>query len=135
VESGHQRLYQEGMIALLAALLSSGACSGHPISLDQAKRLVLATPNIRASVSRSGAKPRFEWIEAERGGWHFDVNSATPCLRHNACSTLLGHFAVTRDGEVEDLDRGEDGVLVSSARMKRLIHAFHEGNCATPRRP
>jgi hypothetical protein len=40
---------------------------------------------------------------------------------------------VGRDGEVEDLDLGEGGVLVSSAKMERLIHAFHEANCAKAR--
>jgi hypothetical protein len=123
------------MIVLLAALSSAGTCSGPPIRLKQAEQLVLAAPNIRAAVTELGARPRFEWAEAKRGGWHFDVNSATPCLHRNACSTLLGHFWVTSDGEVEDLDHGEDGVPVSSPNMRRLMHAFRDANCARPKSP
>jgi len=114
VESGHNRHYPAEMIAILAALLSAEPCSGHPISLEQAKQLVLAVPNIRAAVTKLGARPRFEWVEAKRGGWYFDVNSATPCLHTDACSTLLGHFWVTRDGVVEDLDswRRQDSIII-----------------------
>lgn len=119
------------MIGLLAAVLSAGACSGAPITLAQAKQLVLAAPNIRASVAERGAKPRFEWVDTKPNGWRFDVNSATPCLHYNACSTLLGHFWVTRLGEVEDLDGGKDGIAVSSPRMRRLVHTFREANCPT----
>jgi len=123
------------MIALLAALLSAEPCSGHPISLEQAKQLVLAVPNIRAAVTKLGARPRFEWVEAKRGGWYFDVNSATPCLHTDACSTLLGHLWVTRDGVVEDLDRGEDRIPLSSTKMRSLMRSFREANCATRSRP
>jgi hypothetical protein len=133
VESGHEQHYQTGMIILLAALLSVGTCSQR-INLEQAKHLVLAVPNVRAAVNQLGAKPRFEWVEAKWGGWYFDVNSATPCLHAEGCSTLLGHFWVTQNGEVQDLDRGEDGVPVSSGTMRRLVHAFREANCATPPR-
>ena len=135
VESRHKRHYSAGMIALLAALLSAGTCSGHPMSLEQAKQLVLAVPNVRAAVVKLGAKPRFEWVEARRGGWYFVVNSATPCVHTDACSTLLGHFWVTRDGKVEDLDRGEDGAPVSSTKMRSLMRAFREASCATPPTP
>lgn len=118
------------MAILLFVALTVAQCESSLLDLEQAKRLVLASPNIEASVRESGAKPRFEWIDTKPGGWHFDVNSATPCLHGDACSTLLGHFWVTRDGQVEDLDRGQDGVVVSSAKMRRLAAAFRKENCA-----
>src|SRR4051812_25887605 len=108
------------MVIMLAAALLVGQCQTSSISLLQAKQLVLAVPNIEAAVRERGARPRFEWTGTKPDGWRFDVNSATPCLHGNACSTLLGHFWVTRKGEVEDLDRGEDGVVVASAKMTRL---------------
>jgi hypothetical protein len=129
VECGPKLKYPATMIALVAALLLAGNCSGHPISLEQAKQLVLAAPNIRAAVTERGAKPIFEWIGTGRNGWNLDVNSATRCLHADACSTLLGHFSVGRDGQVEDFDRGEDGVLISSARMRRLTRDFQKADC------
>jgi len=93
--------------------------------------LVLATPNIRASVAERGARPFFEWVQLEGTGWHFDVNARNACTSNSVCSALLGHFTVNRStGEVDDLDaNGGDGALVSNAEMKRLRIRFRIENC------
>jgi hypothetical protein len=114
-----------------AALAVVVACASAPLSLKQAQMLVLAAPNIRTSVSDLGARPFFEWVHREGAGWHFDVKARNACPSDNACSSLLGHYAVDRTtGEVEDLDaNGGDGALVSSVEMKRLRTRFRTENC------
>jgi hypothetical protein len=120
--------YAAPMIALLASLAAAG-CHPQPLTLRQAEQLVLAAPNIRASVSERGAKPFFEYVERISGGWSFGINSATPCAIVNPCSSLLGHYSVGRDGDVIDLDRGEEGVGVSSPAMARLLRRFRRSHC------
>jgi len=113
------------------AVASALACSSGPLSLSQAEALVLATPNIQASVSERHARPFFEWVQRGPQGWRFDVNAQNPCVAARACSGLLGHYAVNRTtGEVEDLDAaGGDGALVSSAALTKLRTKFLKGRC------
>ena len=118
---------------LAAVLLVTVRCHD-ALSLEQAKRLVLAAPNIKASIRKRGAKPFFEWIEASPAGWRFDVNSRTPCSHSRACSALLGHYVVNkRTAEVRDLDAGENGVDVSSDEIMRLKQSFRPTECRSHR--
>src|SRR3954453_18193149 len=88
-------------VALLALL----PCHHGSVSLTQAKALVLATPAIRRAVVQRRANPYFEAVVSRPNGWGFDVNSRSKCAHPGQpCSTLLGHFAVSRSGDVEDLD-------------------------------
>lgn len=116
------------MIVLLVSLAAAG-CNPRALTLRQAEQLVLAAPNIRASVTRLGAKPFFEYIERLPKGWYFDINSATPGATANPCSSLLGHYSVGRDGAVTDLDSGEGGARVSSPAMRRLLRRFRASCC------
>ncbi len=98
------------------------AASDAPLSLAQAETLVLAAPNIRASVREAHAKPYFEDVEQGPAGWRFTVKSRAPCATRNPCSTLIGHYAVdAATGTVVDLDAGEDGLTVSSPEIARLL--------------
>src|SRR5579872_3308144 len=120
---------------VFAALVVLAECSGSQLTLPQAQELVLAVPNIQAAVRERSAKPHFDRIDRASQGWGFDVNSATPCVhRHRPCSELLGHFAVSRDGDVEDLDAdGGAGAVISSPKMRKLRQKFKMENCAQPR--
>lgn len=115
---------------VFAAFLALAECQAGHLTLRQAQRLVLAAPGIQADVRERGAKPHFESIATEPRGWSFDINSATPCLHlRNPCSKLLGHFAVSRDGEVEDLDADGGAAVISSPEMGRLRQKFRAENC------
>jgi hypothetical protein len=106
------------------------ACGTAPITLEQAKQLVLAAPNIRASVDQRHARPFFEYVEAGPMGWSFDVKARNPCSGRGQCSNLLGHYAVSRrTATVEDLDAGSDGRVVTSARMAALRRRFQHKAC------
>jgi len=118
---------------LAALLLGVGAqaissrSGAVPVSLNRAKALVLAAPNVLAAVRLRHAKPFFESIENTPLGWRFTVNSKTPCEGGvKACSNLLGHYSVDRRmGEVYDLDAaGGEGARVSSAKIQRLRRSF-----------
>ena len=120
---------------LLVALLTLASCETRQLTLKQAKELVLAAPEIQAAVKQRGAKPFFDGVDTGPRGWRFDVNSATPCLHpRNSCSTLLGHFAVSRDGDVEDLDAARGaGTVISSLEIRRRALRFRTENCAWAR--
>jgi hypothetical protein len=120
---------------VFAALLMFAECQTEHLTVRQAQALVLAAPNIQAAIKERGAKPFFASTDTAPGGWGFDVNSATPCLHApNPCSSLLGHFAVSRDGEVEDLDAdGGAGAVISSPQMRSLRERFRTANCQHPR--
>jgi hypothetical protein len=110
------------------ALLALAPCRHGDLSLAEAKVLILATPSIRAAVVQRRAKPYFEAVMPAPNGWGFDVNSRTKCAHPGLpCSTLLGHFAVSRGGDVEDLDAaGGEGALVRSAELQRLKRRFRK---------
>jgi hypothetical protein len=115
---------------IAAALLLTTLSCPRPLTLKQAERLVLAAPNIQASVRERGAKPYFEWIHNTGRGWQFDINSRTPCDHVPACSTLLGHYTVGKyDAKVVDLDAGEDGLEVTSSDMLALKRSFAGKSC------
>ena len=113
------------------ALLALAPCHHDGLSLAQAKALVLATPSVRAAVVQRHAKPFFDAVMPGPNGWSFDVNSRTPCAHPGLpCSSLLGHFAVSRGGDVEDLDAaGGAGSLVTSAELQRLKQRFLLDRC------
>jgi len=118
------------MIAELT-LASILACSSAPLSLKHAETLVLAAPQIRASVAERGARPFFAWVHRDGPGWRFDVNARNPCSSATPCSALLGHYAVNAStGAVEDLDaNGGDGGLVSSVEIRTLRTRFLRARC------
>jgi hypothetical protein len=105
----------------LIAIVAATPCAPLALDVRQAEKLVLAAPNIRASVAERGAHPFFESVDRGKSGWTFTVNAANPCATANPCSNLLGHYAVDRrTGEIEDLDAGLDGEPVSSPRIRQL---------------
>lgn len=120
------------MMMVFAALLMLPECHGGHLTVRQAQALVLAAPNIQAAVKERGAKPHFASTGSTSQGWSFDVNSATPCPHaRNPCSALLGHFAVSRDGEVEDLDADVGaGAVISSPEMRNLRQKFRKATCS-----
>jgi hypothetical protein len=106
------------------------ACGSDPIALEEAKRLVLAAPDIRASVVEQNAHPFFEDITREGVGWRFLVKARNPCSGPSPCSNLLGHYMVAmRTAEVEDLDGGEDGQIVTSPELTIMQHQFLTRRC------
>jgi hypothetical protein len=109
------------MIAAVT-LISSLACGSGGISLHDAERLVLASPNIRASVVERHARPFFEYVERHPGGWYLIVKAHNLCSGPGpACSNLLGHYSVSqKTGEVTDLDQGEEGKVVSNPQVAAL---------------
>jgi hypothetical protein len=113
------------------ALLALAPCHHGSLNLAEAKVLVLATPSIRAAVTQRRANPYFEAVMPGPNGWGFDVKSRTKCARPSLpCSTLLGHFAVSRKGDVEDLDApGGEGALVRSPEVQRLKDRFLRKRC------
>ena len=114
----------------VVGLVALAGCAAHGLTLSQAKQLALAAPNIENAVRLNHAAPRFEYIKAQSGGWYFDINSANPCPRQRPCSKLLGHYTVDkRTGEVTELDRGEEGVAVTSHKMIRLKRLFLARAC------
>jgi hypothetical protein len=120
----------------VSAQVDAASCGSEAVTLDQAKALVLASPNIRAAVRLRGAKPVFEWVDETPLGWRFDINSNTPCEGDiKVCSNLLGHYSVVRGtGTVYDLNDGDgDGALVSSVEMRRLHAGFRRKFCAGQR--
>jgi hypothetical protein len=92
------------------------------LTLSDAKSLVLATPQIKASIAIQHARPFFEYVQPHETGWDFTVNARNACLRGpGTCSTLLGHFRVSRQGgEVTALDEGFDGKVASSPEVADL---------------
>ena len=115
----------------VAAVLIALAPCHHGLTVAQAKALALATPSIRAAVVQNHAKPFFDGVTPRPNGWGFDVNSRTLCAHPDRpCSSLLGHFAVSRNGEVEDLDAdGGAGAQVKSAELRRLRKHFVRNHC------
>jgi hypothetical protein len=118
---------------LSLALIGALGCGLEPITVQEAKTLVLASPNIRASVRERHAHPFFDYIGPGPDGWNFDVNSRTPCAGPGPCSTLLGHYSVSRStGAVEDLDAaGGEGRVISTPRLRGLQQAFRARRCAS----
>jgi hypothetical protein len=103
------------------AILAVASCGPKALSLRQAEALVLAAPNIRASVIQRGAHPAFDSVRRTPHGFQMRAYANDPCPTANPCSNLLGHYFVDRQtGEVTDLDRGDEGVVVSSPEMERV---------------
>lgn len=103
------------------------SCSQILLTLAQAQAMVLATPTVDAA-RLNGAIPFFEAADDAPNGWSFTVNSATPCKTSNPCSTLIGHFAVSRTGSVEDLD-GDDGKLIETPLLHDMRRSFLPRTC------
>jgi hypothetical protein len=120
------------MIAVVA-LAASVSC-GRTIDVADAERLILATPTVRAAVAARKARPFFEYVETHPGGWYFEVKVRNPCLRGpGTCSNLLGHYSVTKTGDVEDLDQGDDGKIVSNPRMAAIKRKMLLSSCGKGR--
>jgi len=111
-------------------LISSLACG---IALDDAKRLVLETPQIRAAVVERHARPFFESVQANPDGWSFEVKARNPCSGPGPCSNLLGHYTVSRHtGGVIATDEGDDGKPVSTAQLEVLRRKLLRDRCGKP---
>ena len=117
------------MLAVLT-LAASAACSVPSITLADAERLVLATPDIRAAIAERHARPFFEVAQRRPEGWYFVVKASNPCAGFGPCSTLLGHYVVNRrDAVIENLDVGGDGRVVSSASIRRRQRTLLRNSC------
>src|SRR5262245_3853879 len=108
------------MIQTLAMLVAV-SCGPRALTLRLAEALVLAAPNIQASVVERGAHPAFDGIEQSPHWFKVRAYASGPCANSYPCSNLLGHYLVDRQtGAVTDLDQGFDGEVVSSPEMERL---------------
>jgi hypothetical protein len=101
----------------MPALLAAALCH-HAVTLPEAKALALATPVVADAVAQGGVHPYFDDVERGASGWSFTVKAHRRCAV--TCSTLIGHVAVDRRGRVVELDRGDNGVVVTSPRIAAL---------------
>ena len=106
------------------------ACGSRTVTLAEAEKLVLAAPNIKASIAQRGATPFFEDIRTGTDSWSFTVNSRNPCAGLEFCSALLGHYIVRRStGALWDMDaNGGDGAPVPSTQLL----GRRNGTCIVP---
>jgi hypothetical protein len=103
------------MIMALLILLAGGAtCNPTPITLDEAKELVLHVPLAKRSVRERHAQLAAEIEQAEPNGWLLRVyatNSKSP-------SSLIGYYSVNRrTAEIEDFSL--DGIRVTSQHLRK----------------